>query len=100
MAQNALDLSGKTPDELDAIIEAALKAKDRVRGPQTLARIGAFLEAHRLLMETEKDNISDQITGIAQQAMPKPKVFARRLGMSETELHNALERGRKAVASL
>lgn len=100
MAQNEIDFSGKTPDELDAIIKAAEKAKERARGPQTLAVIGAFVAAHKWLCDNEADSISDQITGIAQQAMPKGKVFARRFGMSETELHNALEKGRKAVAGL
>lgn len=100
MANNELDFSGKTPDELDAIIKAAQDAKEAAKGPQTLAVIGAFIAAHKWLCENQADNISDQIKDIAQQAMPKGKVFARRFGMSETELHNALERGKKAVASL
>lgn len=100
MADNAIDLSGKTPEELDAIIEAANKAKEKAKAPRTLAVIGAFLAAHKWLLENEEENISDHITGIPQQAMPKPKVFARRFDMSETEMHNALEKGKASVARL
>ena len=100
MVDKEMDFSGKSPEELDAIIEAAQKAKERARGPQTLAVIGAFAAAYKWLCDNEAPNLSEQITGISQPAMPKGKVFARRFGMSETELHNALEKGRKAIASL
>lgn len=100
MAQNGIDFSTMTVEQLDAVIQQAQQAKAKPEALKTMTLIGAFLEVHKRLVEREADNLSEQITGISQQAMPKPKVFARRADLSETEMHNALEKGRKAVAGL
>lgn len=99
MANNGIDLSGKTPEELDAIIEAAKQAKESKRAASTIALIGAFEASLKALQERLGDT-HPKLTEIKQPWIPKPSNIARKNDMSETEMHNALEKGRKMIAGL
>jgi type II secretory pathway component PulC len=85
----------------DAEMRAAQEAEENAKkGPRHVALVTALKEIVAAIsdeMPADKPAWFDQI--VVQQ-FPKEKIVGRRLGMSETEIHTASEKGRKAIGGL
>lgn len=89
--------------ELDKQIAEAERAAEIAKGREaalsTIAKIAAFKELFGDLKTTE-GVFGESWQNIAPQSLPKEATIARRYEVSETEAHNAKEKGRASVAKL
>lgn len=81
----------------DEALEAEQMAK---RGPSAVSMTVAIKElVARFCRELPQDE-PEWMKAIIPQAFPKERVIGRRHGLSDTEIHNAAEKARKAIAGL
>ena len=90
------DAAQKEAERLDKLIE-----QERAKGPEVIALYEAMRDAIKRLKAKAPELLHESIMSIPGQQWPKAKqIAAKRYKMSETEIHNAEERGRKAVDAL
>lgn len=83
--------------EAAAVKEAEELAK---RGPRAVALIGAF-KAIIAAMKAELPGVlPEEVANLAPQRFPKEKLTGDRYNLSETQIHEAKEKGIKAIARL
>ena len=88
------DAADREAERLAKLIE-----QERSKGPEVIAAYVALKEAIALLKAKAPELLPSGIADIPGQQYPKYKQIAdKRYKMSETEIHLAEEKGRKAVA--
>ena len=104
-------------DELQSAIKEAEKAKaaaekkmadlqerleeEQTKGPHVLALFGALKEVTARLKDEAPELVPTVLLEMPGQQWPKEKyVGMKQYGMSESEIHNSMTKGRKAVDGL
>lgn len=81
----------------DAALEATANAE---KGPSAVAMTVAVKELIARFKKDLPEDAPDWMKAIIPQSFPKERLIGKRFGLSETEIHNAMEKGRKAIAGL
>lgn len=94
-------LDQKRQNEREAERLDNLIKQEQSKGPQVVAAYTAMREAINLLKAKAPELLPSALADMTGPQYPKYRqIAARRYQMSETEIHNAEERGRKSVAGL
>jgi len=100
MAQNEIDLSGMSPEQLEDLIQKATKQKGAALAHKTMAVMAAWKAAHKWLKENAPEDLGKAFSEINQQMGPRETNVMKKYNMSETQRDNAIERGEKAISGL
>ena len=94
--QAALKASEKEAERLKTLI-----AEEQQKGPEVLALYGALKEVTAKLKARAPELVPAPLADMPGQQWPKEKyVGMKQYGMSETEIHSAVEKGKKAISGL
>src|SRR6185312_5351675 len=95
-ARLKLDALQKQIADLEAQESKGLKGEPG----KAFAALGAFLQSRDYLKEHFASALPEAIWQITPNMFPRQKTLASKAGLSETELHNSIERGRQAVTKV
>lgn len=100
MAHNEIDLSGMTPEQLEALIQKATKQKGAALAHKTMAVMAAWKAAHKWLKDNAPEDIGKAFAEINQQMGPRETNVMKKYDLSETQRDNAIEKGEKVILDL
>lgn len=105
-AAEALERARKQVEMLQASMAdleaAAVREQEELakRGPRAVAVAAALKEAVQAFKRELPDDQPEWMRNIVPQSYPKEAVIGKRFGLSETQIHEAKEKGAKAITRL
>lgn len=90
----------RTAEQIDAEIQALLAEKDALKGPRILGLVTLWNAVTLALRDEYPDALPEPVMEMKQQAMPRPALVRRKFDMSETQMHNAVEKAGNIVKTI